>query len=94
MKDEHKTIVIFRKIKGEVVALFPCLPGTNNANTCESYMHTGQHSAATTDTRGWPLATPEEYAPLARELEQIGYNLDIRRRSCPAYRVARVEALK
>lgn len=30
-KDTEKTIVIFRKfLDGEVIALFPCLPGTNN----------------------------------------------------------------
>ena len=38
---------------------------------------------------GWPLATPEEYAPLAEELRGIGYTLAIKTRSCPAYAQAR-----
>ena len=46
------------------------------------YMHIGQHSAASyglilQETR---LATEEEYAPLQKELEAIGYNLKIQRR--------------
>ena len=65
--------VIFRIFRdhGEVIALFPDLPGTNDGFTCESYQHVGQHGAADPDhivsvTRP---ATPAEYAPLMRELQ-------------------------
>ncbi len=82
--DKQKTIVVFRKWPaaqgGDVIALFPELPGTYNANRdCLSYQHVGQHGAAdlgiVDSTR---LATPAEYRALARELRQIGYNLDIK----------------
>lgn len=72
--------VIFRTFKrgiaaGEVIALFPELPGTRDPATCETYMHIGQHSPASVrlvqDTR---LATAEEYAPLFAELRGIGYD--------------------
>jgi len=94
--DTETAIVIFRRIPGkdgEVIALFPCLPGTNDPNTCLSYMHTGQHGGATASQHGWPRATPEEYAPLKKELEAIGYVLDVKVQSCPAYRMRRKEAL-
>ena len=47
-QDQHKTKVIFRKLKdGDIIALFPELPGDMNPyHTCESYMHVGQHGAA------------------------------------------------
>jgi hypothetical protein len=74
-----KTKVIFRKFPsrqgGEVIALFPELPGTMDPHTCESYMHTGQHGAASVDLgRTLRLATPEEYEPLKRELESAPFN--------------------
>ena len=69
------TDVIFRKFKdGDVIALFPGLPGDNSPNTCSSYQHIGQHGAASVDLVGdTKLATPEEYAPLQAELVRIGY---------------------
>jgi hypothetical protein len=84
-----KTKVIFRKFAarhgGEVIALFPEIAADMSGNV-ESYMHTGQHGAASPDLgRTLRLATPDEYAPLTRELAYIGYDLDIRQRSCPAY---------
>lgn len=92
MQDQHKTVVIFRKVPAnycsadeEVIALFPEIPATMNPNECQSYVHYGQHGAAMASGHNWKLATPEEYAPLKKELESIGYNLDIRKRSCPAY---------
>jgi len=93
-----KTIVIFRKFQacrgGDVIALFPCEPGTNDPRTCDSYMHVGQHSAADAALGGpLRLATPEEYAPLKAELESLGYQLDVRTRSCPAYFERRRKAL-
>ena len=87
------TRVIFRKIQGEVIALFPEIPADLSGNI-ESYMHTGQHGAASPSlSRSCPLATPQEYAPLAAELARIGYVLDIKTRSCPTYAKARREAL-
>lgn len=80
--DRHKTKVVFRKFKdgGDIVAVFPRDLGTNSPYTCGSYMHVGQHGSA--DPNGvvsiTKLATPAEYAPLARELKGLGYNLDIR----------------
>ena len=89
-----KTKVIFRKFParhgGEVLALFPELPGTNDPHTCLSYQHTGQHGAASADIgRTLPLATPEEYAPLKRELESIGYALDVQTRFSSSARAIR-----
>ena len=68
---------IFRKFKdGEVIALFPQIADSIGGGLCQSYMHTGQHSSATPDlvVKLTKLATPEEYAELLAELEQIGYN--------------------
>ena len=79
MKTET-TKVVFRKFRnGEVIALFPELVGDMNPAHCAAYMHVGQHSAAfaaaiTSDAK---LATKAEYAGLYRELEQIGYSLDV-----------------
>ena len=92
-----KTIVIFRKFPasdgGGVIALFPTIAADMRGNLL-SYMHTGQHGAASPDLgRNLRLANPGEYAPLARELESLGYTLDIRTRSCPAYARAHRESL-
>lgn len=78
--DKEVTKVIFRKFKdGEVIALFPEEPGTNDCNTCDSYMHVGQHGAASVFlVRGTLPAFFDEYLPLLRELEnQVGYNLEV-----------------
>ena len=80
---EPVTPVIFRvfpkKEGGDVIALFPTLPGSHEWWTCSSYMHVGQHGAA--DCRGLidstRPATPEQYATLKRELESIGYKLKV-----------------
>ena len=77
-----KTIVVFRKFKeGDILALFPAERGDNNW-AVSSYMHVGQHGAAdyTGCIRLTKPATPEEYAPLKRELESIGYVLDVKKR--------------
>jgi len=82
-----KTKVIFRMFRGEVLALFPQDAGTNNPGTCSCYAHNGQHgSASLALCHEGRLATPAEYAPLARELRNYGppeahYNLDIRKRA-------------
>lgn len=71
------TKVIFRKFRhGEIIAIFPQLPATNNIyQDCQSYMHIGQHSAADLQLAiTTKPATPEEYAPLLKELQSIGYD--------------------
>ncbi len=79
---KEKTKVIFRIDSHEVIALFPQDAGTMNAYTCSCYVHNGQHSSADPDLviRSSRLATPKEYAPLARELRTAGYNLRITKR--------------
>jgi hypothetical protein len=62
---------------GEVTALLPDVPEHHSFMTC--YAHVGQHSSCDTrwvreETRA---ATPEEYAPLLRELEQIYGTMEI-----------------
>jgi hypothetical protein len=70
------TKVIFRKFKcGEVIALFPQEPATLDGWLCVSYMHVGQHSAASPSiVRNTKPASVEEYRKLLWELEQVGYN--------------------
>lgn len=81
-----KTKVIFRKWPkskgGDVIALFPAIAGTvGDPFTCESYMHVGQHGAASVFlTRETRPAIKQEAAPLARELRRIGYRLQICKR--------------
>jgi hypothetical protein len=91
VKDKEKTKVIFRVFEdGEVIAIFPEELGNFCLWTCESYMHVGQHGACEPEevinkTR---LAKPEEYESLKAELENIGYNLDIKKRySNDSYKV-------
>lgn len=78
----NKTLVVFRKFEnGEVIALFPEIPGTSSPYDCLSYCQIGQHSAADMLlTRHTFPAKPLEYKELAKELKQIGYNLKIGRR--------------
>lgn len=92
-KDKETTTVIFRRFKGgkdrhgnayagggQIIALFPYEIETRDG-LVNSYMHIGQHSAATLDLiQDTKLAEPSEYADLQKELEGIGYNLDIRKR--------------
>jgi hypothetical protein len=76
-------------IKGTPIALLPLLVSRPGLTWyCTAYSRIGQHGDADYDfvishTRP---ATYEEYEPLARELEQIGYKLDIRKRA-PHWRV-------
>lgn len=88
------TRVIFRKWRdtGEIIALFPEVIVTVGG-LCESYMQIGQHSGADYNylVAGWygPTvpATPEEYADLLVELEEIGYDdLVIRKKRASYHR--------
>lgn len=79
----EKTKVVFRVFKddGSLVALFPNEIADPH-NNIMSYQHIGQHGAADYSyciQKSRP-ARPEEYADLVRELQGIGYNLDIRTR--------------
>lgn len=78
------TPVIFRKYPnsrgGEVVALLPEEPASEDGRTCTCYVHVGQHGEADPShvintTRP---ATPEEYADLKAELEAAPYNYRLR----------------
>lgn len=81
-KDKHKTKVIFRKYKeGDIIALFPDEIDIFNYE-CMSYMRIGQHgevnySEVVTNTK---LAKSSEYKSLKKELESLGYNLEVRKR--------------
>lgn len=88
---EPETPVIFRVFKeGDVIALFPTLPGTNDPTTCQSYQHIGQHGAASIDLgKTNRLATRKEYMPLKKELEQIGYRLKVVAKIAPAHHETR-----
>jgi hypothetical protein len=85
--DDVPVPVVFRiwpaKQGGDVIALFPTLPGDNKVGSVSSYQHVGQHGPAdyTHVIAATRPATPEEYAPLARELAQVGYLLRVRRRA-------------
>lgn len=69
--------VLFRVFQGEVLALFPELPGTNQLQTCSCYACIGQHSHADLARvmRASRPARPDEYAELACELQRLGYSL-------------------
>ena len=90
-----KTPVIFRKFKdGDVIAIFPTLPGTNNPNTCGSYQHIGQHGACSLDIVSiTKLAQWEDYADLYRELQSIGYSMKVYNRIQPEFRSYRLIAI-
>ena len=90
--DNEKTKVIFRAwIYGnEIIALFPEIAGDTTGYNCQSYMHVGQHGAASPniiqDTRP---ARPDEYKKLYEELTEIGYNLKIIKRFRYSYQQKR-----
>lgn len=81
-QDNFTTEVIFRKWEGEIIALFPyeiynaALYGYNTIN---SYMHIGQHSSADYNhiMEDSKPAKVNEYLGLKKELENIGYNLQV-----------------
>lgn len=82
------TNVVFRKWNGEIIALFPDIPGNRRDYTTSSYMHVGQHGDA--DYRyiiatSRPAAEPE-YRSLLAELKAIGYDdLRLRWRARPKF---------
>ena len=79
MKDKYKTKVAFRKFpEGDVIAIFPDhLYGMPHGYYL-SYMHVGQHGDASPDLlKELEEATEQEYLDLKKELESIGYNLEV-----------------
>lgn len=75
MKKEKQKIV-FRYWQKEVIALLPTIPA--NFGNIVIYAHIGQHSEANSwITRAGRLATPEEYAPLLKELTRIYDDCDL-----------------
>jgi len=93
----QKTDVIFRKFRdGDILAVFPALPGTNKWHLdCASYQHIGQHGACSVDIASMTKpALRHEYAALKKELEGVGYNLNIVARFTPAHVTARKLAVQ
>lgn len=89
------TPVVFRRFSdGEVVALFPALPG-GQFGECQSYLHVGQHGAADYGhvIRTTGPAALTEYSDLQAELVQIGYDdLKVFSREQPWMHRARIDA--
>lgn len=79
-QDAYETKTIFRRYPdGSIVALFPRDNGTNDARTCSSYMHVGQHGSAEPFhvMQTTKPATAAEYANLLAELQSIGYRVKV-----------------
>lgn len=76
-----KTQVIFRKFpEGDVIALFPNEKQGWHGSTSYimSYMRTGQHGDASPELiTDMKKATKKEYTALKKELESIGYKLEV-----------------
>jgi hypothetical protein len=82
-QDTEKTTVIFRKFRqGDIIALFPMINADNKPGHFQSYQHIGQHGAASRDLmQAYTIpARDQGYRELKAELENIGYNLDIKKR--------------
>lgn len=82
--NEPLTKVLFRADRtkaAEVTAVFPAIAGTNNPGTMTCYAHVGQHGCCES---GWLRTTRPaklaEYMPLQKELENMGYRLQIAKR--------------
>jgi hypothetical protein len=78
---EELTKVVFKKFpEGDVIAIFPDEVADPHGNLM-SYMHVGQHGACSPEQLHLlDDATPEEYAPLKKELESLSpepYHLQI-----------------
>lgn len=68
--------VTFKMSEGEVIAFL--WDADANTGNVMSYMHVGQHGEASLDFyRECELATVAQYAELKRELESIGYMLEV-----------------
>jgi hypothetical protein len=87
-KDTEKTEMLFRQyLDNQIIALMPYNIADKYGNV-DSYMHTGQHSAA--DYSGVIMctkpATKKESRELKKELSAIGYNIkEIKKRNYLKY---------
>lgn len=78
-KDIEKTLVVFREFKdGEIIALFPEI--AENNYLCSSYMNIGQHGAACYHGVIEQTKPAKDFKKLEKELERIGYSLDIKKK--------------
>lgn len=81
-KNTFKTKVVFRKYKdnGDILALFPEIDEGNYRISC--YERIGQHGVADYShcIKITNPAKSEEYQSLKRELESLGYNLDVKQK--------------
>lgn len=75
------TPVIFRRFKngGDVIAIFPTIPGDMHHCTCSSYQHVGQHAACNPtylirDMTTPAAATDADVIALQKELVGQGYD--------------------
>jgi len=79
-KDNFKTDVIFRRFPedNEIIVLFPHELWDNRGGII-SYMHIGQHGEAEYSAcmKNTKPAKENEYMPLYKELESVGYNLNV-----------------
>jgi len=91
-QDTESTPVVFRvekrgPFRDEITAVFPTLPADAHRNNMICYAHIGQHGSC---SWGWYCKTraarSEEYADLLRELESIGYRVDVKCRISAAMR--------
>jgi hypothetical protein len=77
-----KTQVLFKwdSETEEAVAFFPTIPSSvTHPELFTCYQHTGQHGSACKEYyESLPNATKDQITPLKRELEGIGYELDIK----------------
>ena len=84
--DTEKTKVIFRQWKdgGEIIALFPEIATDTIGYNCQSFMHIGQHGAASPNVmlEDTKLANIEDddVKNLIQELTGRGYELEIIKR--------------
>ena len=89
-QDEHFTKMVFRQFEGETIALMPeyLASDAKGGPFCDSYMHTGQHGAASYEhiMKNSQPSTPEQIKTLKVELENRGYKVKpVKRRSSRMY---------
>lgn len=92
--DKVKVVVVFRKYpKGDILAVFPEIPADHWGKECMAYANLGQHGSADAEhvTRATKPAKPSEYKDLKRELESIGYIVDVRQKITAAMNKKRTQ---